>query len=65
METVGLTHRMVVAEIQRIKNEIDLIKSLPAWTYDKQDAILVLLNKQLENELEEYHKLLMEIKITK
>lgn len=65
METVSLTHRVIIAEIQRLKIEIDLIKSLPAQNAGIQGKVLIELNNQLEKELIAYHKLLMEIKISK
>lgn len=65
MITTDLTHRFLVSEIQRLKSEIDLIKSLPSQTGDIQGKILIELNNQLEKELIAYHKLLMEIKISK
>lgn len=56
-----MTFREIVAAIQDTKNEIDLIKSLPSWHTDMQDKIIVALNKQLENKLKVYHKMLMEV----
>ena len=56
-------YRDTVAEIRRIKDEIDLLKGLPSEAIGMHEKIAADLNKHLEKELIQWSKLLTEIKI--
>lgn len=56
-------YRDTVAEIRRIKDEIDLLKGLPSEAIEIHQKIITTLNKHLQNKLVQWNKLLTEIKI--